>query len=626
MNFSYKFFEFGGLLWLAVPFLYAFGVAVRSAVSHSPSGVIQKDVQSIRSYFVATVCSIVHFFVVSFSLLRDWTWMLQVGEIERRWEDVDPFEVYNLQLITGRFGEVTDEMRSQFPIWVKLRPEPNITTTPMNYQELVSVWDGHSVLFGVDGLSLGLILLTAFITPLTLIYCWANVPHREAMCYYLLIIEVLLVVAFWVRDVMVFFILFELLLWPMFRLIVVWGAHEQKKKAAASFVLYTIFGSLILLIVILTLLTTYSTTMIDYIADWSLTEAWWTKLLWLPAFIAFAVKVPVWPFHHWLTLAHVEAPTNGSVILAALLLKLGSYGFLRYMLPVFKDQANFEFFMPIACCLCLMSVIFAAVMAISQSDLKRIVAYSSIAHMSFSLLGLLSVTSDRAVLGGTILFIAHGFVSAGLFFSVGFLYDRYHQRDVLYFRGLASLAPVWSLAFTLFNLANLGVPLSFNFLGEFLIFAELVNIYTYAVPLLILGLIVQVGYTMKLMSIMFGEVVGFVNSPRVLWADLSLHEIVIAVLLIVPTWYLGVHGQSVVELLTQMDSVLYRVDHAVELQAMLVGDLDVMPAWKWCSEWWCALEEYEMDRTLWAYGPDIYGQKEAFEALLEKYLSWTKGG
>jgi len=142
-----------------------------------------------------------------------------------------------------------------------------------------------------------------------------------------------------------------------------------------------------------------------------------------------------------LTLAHVEAPTVGSVVLAALLLKLGSYGFLRFMLPVFKDPVNFETFMPIATTLCLLSVIFAALMAISQADLKRIVAYSSIAHMNFSLLGLLSMT-DRAIVGGTILFIAHGFTSAGLFFSVGFLYDRYHQRDVLYFRGLATLAPV----------------------------------------------------------------------------------------------------------------------------------------------------------------------------------------
>jgi NADH-quinone oxidoreductase subunit M len=188
--------------------------------------------------------------------------------------------------------------------------------------------------------------------------------------------------------------------------------------------------------------------------------------------------------------------------------------------------------------------------------------------MNFSLLGLLSMT-DRAIMGGTILFVAHGFVSAGLFFSVGFLYDRYHQRDVLYFRGLASLAPVWSLSFTLFNLANLGVPLSFNFLGEFLIYAELINIYTYAVPLLIIALIVQVGYTMKLMSIMFGEVVSFPQSPKLAWADLSLHEIAIALLLIVPTWYLGVRGEQVIDLLTQIDPLLYHADHLVGLTEVL---------------------------------------------------------
>jgi len=169
--------------------------------------------------------------------------------------------------------------------------------------------------------------------------------------------------------------------------------------------------------------------------------------------------------------------------------------------------------MPLAATLCLLSVIFAALMAISQSDLKRIVAYSSIAHMNFSLLGLLSM-SDRAIVGGTILFIAHGFVSAAMFFSVGMMYDRYHQRDLLYYRGLASVAPVFSLLYFLTNLANLGVPLSFNFLGEFLIFAEVMNIYYFAAPLLIVALIIQVGYTMKLVSILFGDTIQFVNAPK----------------------------------------------------------------------------------------------------------------
>lgn len=195
------------------------------------------------------------------------------------------------------------------------------------------------------------------------------------------------------------------------------------------------------------------------------------------------------------------------------MLKLGSYGFLRYMLPLFSDPVNFGQFMPIAATLCLLSVIFAALMAISQSDLKRIVAYSSIAHMNFSLLGLLSM-SDRAIVGGTILFIAHGFVSAAMFFSVGMIYDRYHQRDLLYYRGLASVAPVFSLLYFLTNLANLGVPLSFNFRGEFLIFAEVITIYYFAAPLLIIALIIQVGYTMKLVSILFGDTIQFTNASK----------------------------------------------------------------------------------------------------------------
>jgi len=186
---------------------------------------------------------------------------------------------------------------------------------------------------------------------------------------------------------------------------------------------------------------------------------------------------------------------------------------LRYLLPIFKDPINFEHFMPVAATLCLLSVIFAALMAISQSDLKRIVAYSRIAHMNFSLLGLLSL-SDRSIVGGTILFIAHGFVSAAMFFSVGMAYDRYHQRDLLYYRGLARVAPIFGLLFFFVNLANLGVPLSFNFLGEFLIFAEIINIYHFAAPLLILALIIQVGYTMKLVSILFGETVKFVNAHQ----------------------------------------------------------------------------------------------------------------
>jgi NADH-quinone oxidoreductase subunit M len=229
------------------------------------------------------------------------------------------------------------------------------------------------------------------------------------------------------------------------------------------------------------------------------------------------------------------------------------------MLPLFNDPVNFEQFMPVAATLCLLSVIFAALMAISQSDLKRIVAYSSIAHMNFSLLGLLSM-SDRAVIGGTILFIAHGFVSAGMFFSVGMIYDRYHQRDLLYYRGLAGVAPLFAVLYFLLNLANLGVPLSFNFLGEFLIFAEIMNIYHFAAPLLIIALIIQVGYTMKLVSILFGETINFANAPKLIWSDLALHEFIILSLLVVPAYYFGIRGENFIDLMILLDPLLNHAD------------------------------------------------------------------
>jgi len=540
-------FEYGGLLWLTIPFIgFIYQALQRSWIAPQANNLALEKL-SFRVYLLARLSSIVYFVIVSYTLLSNWVWGVQTGKFywtEPLWHEMtydDKLEFYDSVI---EFGAPD----------TRVFIEKLYINNPTNYLEFVNIGGWLNIPFGVDGLSLSLIILTAFIVPLTLLYCWRNVAHREAMSFYLIILEILLVVAFWTRDLVLFFILFEVILWPMYRLIVTWGSHEQKKKAAMSFVLYTVFGSLILLIVILTGLLTFKTTSIDMMVMQIPEHAWWSGLLWLPAFVAFAVKVPTWPFHHWLTLAHVEAPTVGSVILAALLLKLGSYGFLRYLLPIFCDPMNFEQFMPIAATLCLLSVIFAALMAISQSDLKRIVAYSSIAHMNFSLLGLRSLT-DRAILGGTILFIAHGFVSAAMFFSVGMLYDRYHQRDLLYYRGLASIAPVFSLLYFVINLANLGVPLSFNFLGEFLIFTEVLNIYHFAAPLLIIALILQVGYTMKLLSILFGETIQFANAPKLVWSDLTLHETLILTLLAVPAYYFGIRGEQWIDFMPLIDSL-----------------------------------------------------------------------
>lgn len=554
-------FSLGGIIILIIPFIGFAYMALRKAFSKSYFGSAEHERVSFNVYALSTIASMIYFFTVSYSTLSDWkwgerrfyTWMFQdiFDKTMSEWE-VDRFL---RTLIWGEDTEPFTWFERGTGSMSKLYMDNVITVTSNHVQYLLDIGGWVNIPFGLDGLSLSLILLTAAIFPLTFIYCWRNVANREAMCFYLLILEILLVVAFWTRDLVLFFVLFEVILWPMYRLIVVWGSHAQKRKAAMSFVLYTIFGSLILLVVIITLLTAFGTTAIDAMNVNFSSDVWWITLLWIPAFVSFGVKVPTFPFHHWPTHAHVEAPTVGSVILAALLLKLGSYGFLRYMLPIFSDPVNFEQFMPVACTLCLLSVIFAALMAISQSDLKRIVAYSPISHMNFSLLGLLSMT-DRAIVGGTILFIAHGFISAAMFFSVGMLYDRYHQRDIGYYRGLSSIAPVFSTLFFLTNLANLGVPLSFNFLGEFVIYTELINIYHFAVPLLIIALIIQVGYTMKLISILFGEIIQFANVPSLAWTDLTLYEIVILLMLVIPAYYFGVYSDVFIDLMTVIDPLL----------------------------------------------------------------------
>ena len=318
---------------------------------------------------------------------------------------------------------------------------------------------------GLDGVSLCFLLLTVFIFPL----CWLssiNITYRfKDFIIYLLFIELFLILSFTVIDLLFFYIFFESVLIPMFLIIGIWGARSRKIKAAYYFFLYTLFGSLFMLFGIFYLHSITGTTDFRVLLNTEFTEKE-QIYLWICFFLPFAIKIPMFPFHIWLPEAHVEAPTIGSVILASLLLKLGSYGFLRFTLPMLP-YAN-GYFSPLIYTTATVSIVYASLVTIRQIDLKRIIAYSSIAHMNLIVLGLFSYT-QQGIDGAIYLMIAHGVVSSALFFCVGVIYDRHHTRLIRYYGGLVQVMPMFSTFLLLFNLANMSFPGTSNFIGEFLI-------------------------------------------------------------------------------------------------------------------------------------------------------------
>jgi proton-translocating NADH-quinone oxidoreductase chain M len=333
------------------------------------------------------------------------------------------------------------------------------------YREWLSFLNTDFIL-GVDGISLFFILLTTFLTPICILSAWKNISYNLKEFFILFfLLEFFLLLIFSVLDLLLFYIFFESVLIPMFLIIGIWGSRERKIKASYFFFLYTLFGSLIMLIGILVILfETGSTNFFILMAHNFSTER--QLLLWLMFFASFAVKIPIIPFHIWLPEAHVEAPTIGSVILAGVLLKLGVYGLLRFSFVLFPQAT--VYFIPLVYTISVISVLYSSLTTIRQIDLKRIIAYSSVAHMNFSLLGLFSNTI-QGIVGGLALSISHGFVASALFLCVGILYDRHHTRLLKYYSGLALVMPIFSIVFLFFSLSNLGLPGTSSFIGELLV-------------------------------------------------------------------------------------------------------------------------------------------------------------
>lgn len=321
---------------------------------------------------------------------------------------------------------------------------------------------------GVDGLSLPLIMLTALLVPLCVLISWKSIQDNARQFYAcLLALEGLVIGVFCALDFVLFYIFWEAMLIPMFLMIGVWGG-ENRIYATLKFFLYTFAGSLLMLAALLYLYS-FSGGSFDMLAlqtiDIPLHIQIW---LWLALFAAFAVKVPMWPFHTWLPDAHVQAPTAGSVILAGVLLKMGAYGFLRLSLPILPDASLY--FAPLMFTLSAIAVVWAALVAFAQSDIKKMIAYSSVSHMGFVTLGIFAGTPD-ATNGAILQMMNHGIVSAALFLLIGVIYERMHTRSLTYFGGIIHSMPAYAVVFMIFTLASVGLPGTNSFVGEFLVLA-----------------------------------------------------------------------------------------------------------------------------------------------------------
>ena len=412
---------------------------------------------------------------------------------------------------------------------------------------------------GIDGISITFVLLTTFLMPLVILACW-NVKFRvkEYMMAFL-ILETLMLGVFMSLDLVLFYLFFEGCLIPMFLIIGVWGG-ENRVYAAFKFFLYTFGGSIFMLIAIIAIYQMTGTTdmagtlgsngllthRFDYQTIYVLgipIKGGLQSLLWIGFFISFAVKMPLWPLHTWLPAAHVEAPTAGSVVLAAVLLKMADYGFLRFTLPMFPEATGI--LGPIAMALAVVAIIYTSLVAMVQKDMKKVIAYSSVSHMAFVLVGIFSAT-QQGIEGGIMLVIAHGFVSAGLFLCVGVIYDRMHTREIAAFGGLVNRMPVYALIFMFFTLANVGLPGTANFVGEFLILVGAFQVNTWVAMFAATGMILSAVYALWLYRrVVFGDLIK--ESLKGI-KDLDLREKLIFAPLVALTLLFGFYPSLVTDL------------------------------------------------------------------------------
>src|SRR5690349_9284484 len=364
-------------------------------------------------------------------------------------------------------------------------------------------WLAKSIVYhmGVDGISLPFVILTTALMPFCIVASWKSITVRvrEYMMAFL-ILETLMVGTFCALDLVLFYLFFEGGLIPMFLIIGVWGG-PRRVYASFKFFLYTLLGSVLMLLAIMALYWNGNTTDIPTLMHTAVPRSLQTWA-WLAFFASFAVKMPMWPVHTWLPDAHVEAPTAGSVILAAILLKMGGYGFLRFSLPMFPLASHD--FTPLIYTLSVIAIVYTSLVALMQEDMKKLIAYSSVAHMGFVTMGIFAGTM-QGVAGGVFQMISHGIVSGALFLCVGIVYDRMHTREIAAYGGLVNRMPLYALVFMVFTMANVGLPGTSGFVGEFMTLLGTFKVSIPTATFATLGVILSAGYALWLYrKVVFG--------------------------------------------------------------------------------------------------------------------------
>ncbi|MFC0683789.1 NADH-quinone oxidoreductase subunit M [Novosphingobium clariflavum] len=406
------------------------------------------------------------------------------------------------------------------------------------FQERHELFSGFSYALGIDGIALLLIMLSVFLMPICIGASWNSIEKRvgEYMAAFLLV-ETLMIGVFVAQDIFLFYMFFEAGLIPMYLIIGIWGGADRI-YASYKFFLYTLLGSVLMLVAMLWMVHTAGTTSVPELMNYDFdpkVQTW----LWLAFFASFAVKMPMWPVHTWLPAAHVQAPTAGSVILAGVLLKMGGYGFIRFSLPMFPEAS--AQFAPLVWGLSMAAVVITSLIALVQDDMKKLIAYSSVAHMAIVTIGLFAF-NPQGLEGSMLVMLSHGLVSGALFLCVGIIYDRLHTREIARYGGLAINMPRYALFFLLFTMASIGLPGTSGFVGEFLSLGGIYQASSWTALICTTGIILGAAYMLYLYRrVVFGDQK---NADAAAMVDLDARELIMVGALGLAVLWMGVYPES----------------------------------------------------------------------------------